>query len=108
MTRQRPLLRLSPAIVYGGRGLGPDRIRHAKVLVWLEAERLRVFNDAQPEPELLLDMPVASYDLNLRRVPRQRVATITSPDGDVVRATLMDGACACRGGGLLRGWSPPA
>lgn len=104
--RQRPVLRLSPAVVYGGPGLGPDVVRHSKVLVWLERSRLRVFADSRP-PTLLLDMPVASYDLDLGRRPKDRAVTITSPDGDLVRVTLVAGACACHGSGLLRGWTPP-
>jgi hypothetical protein len=101
------VLRLGPCVVYGGPGLGRSQVRVTSVLAWLQERRLRLFDNARPDPVCLLDMPVSSFDLDLTRLPRDRSVTVTGEDGSVVLLVAQPGSCACSGSGMLRGWTPP-
>lgn len=96
------VLRLGPVVAYdaGWVQLGTS------LLAWLQTGRLRLFNDARPDPECVLDVEVASYDLDLTRMPRDRTVTVVTPDAVVVRLVAQAGSCACQGGTMLRGWGP--
>lgn len=100
------VLRSGPVIVYGGPGLHPETLRHTTVLLYLEQTRVRLFDNAQPTPGLLLDAEVVGFDLDLSRLPRDRTVTIDLADGSRLRIVGQEGGCACAGGTMLRGWVP--
>lgn len=100
------VLRSGPVIVYGGPGLHPEQLRVTTVLLYLQADRVRLFDNAQPVPGVLLDEPVVGYDLDLGRLPRDRTVTVDLADGSRLRVVGQAGSCACAGGTMLRGWVP--
>ena len=100
------VLRQGPAIVYGGPGLDPQTIRATSVLVYLQQHRVRLYDNAQPTPGLLLDEQVSGYDLDLGRLPRDRRVSVQLADGSVLAVEQQVGGCACGGGGMLRGFVP--